>query len=59
MGALYSSLERQQLGPPKCHPNTRLAVIERLIDWIIGKIDDNALILWLYGRKVRDRIHHR
>jgi len=48
-GALYSSLERRRLDAPKCHPNTRLAVIDRLIDWMTGKIDDSALILWLYG----------
>jgi len=50
MGALYSSLERRRLDAPKCHPNTRLAVIDRLIDWMTGKIDEGALILWwLYG----------
>jgi len=49
MGALYNSLERQQLDAPKCHPKTRLAVIDRIIDWLIGDIDCNALLLWLYG----------
>jgi len=49
MGATYNSLERQQLDAPKCHPNTRVAVIEKLLSWIKGEIDFDALILWLYG----------
>ena len=49
MGATYNSLERQQLDVPKCHPNTRIAVITRLIGWIRGEVDPDALILWLYG----------
>jgi len=49
MGAVYNSLERQKLDAPKCHPNTRVAVIQRIIDWIIGDIAFAALILWLYG----------
>jgi len=48
-GAVYNSLERQQLDAPKCHPNTRIAVINRIIDWLLGKIGLDALILWLYG----------
>jgi len=49
MGATYNSLERQQLDAPKCHPNTRVAVMKRLLSWIKGEIDFDALILWLYG----------
>ena len=49
MGAIYNSLERQKLDAPKCHPKTRRAVIDRIIDWLIGDIDYDALILWLYG----------
>jgi len=49
MGATYNSLERQQLDAPKCHPNTRVAVINRLMSWIRSEIDFDALILWLYG----------
>jgi len=49
MGAVYNSLEREKLNAPKCHPNTRVAVIQRIIDWIIGDIAFSALILWLYG----------
>jgi len=49
MGAIYNSLERQQLDAPKCHPKTRVAVIDRIIDWVNGDIDFDALLLWLYG----------
>jgi len=49
MGATYNSLERQQLDAPKCHPNTRVAVMQRLMSWIKGEIDVDALILWIYG----------
>ena len=37
--------------PPKCHPNTRIAVINRIMDWILGLGSDdwNAVILWFYG----------
>jgi len=49
LGAIYNSLERERLDPPKCHPNTRKAVIKKIIDWICGIIDSEALILWLYG----------
>jgi hypothetical protein len=39
------------MDPPKCHPNTRTAVINKIMDWILGLgVDDqNAVILWLYG----------
>jgi len=49
MGATYNSLERQRHDAPKCHPNTRVAVINKLISWIRREIDFDALILWLYG----------
>jgi len=37
--------------PPKCHPNTRTAVINKIMDWIRGLgIDDrNTAVLWMYG----------
>jgi hypothetical protein len=37
--------------PPKCHPNTRTAVINKIMGWILGlEVDDQkALILWMYG----------
>ncbi|KAF9473520.1 hypothetical protein BDN70DRAFT_964867, partial [Pholiota conissans] len=45
--ALYNSSARYD--PPKCHPNTRVAVLEYLMGWIFGRNDPEALILWLYG----------
>ncbi|KAF8166170.1 hypothetical protein BJ912DRAFT_1068046 [Pholiota molesta] len=35
--------------PPKCHPNTRVAILKYLMEWIFGRDDTEALILWLYG----------
>ncbi|KAF8957578.1 hypothetical protein BDZ97DRAFT_1706795 [Flammula alnicola] len=45
--AFHNSNER--FDPPRCHPRTRVAVLERIMNWILGKEDLNALILWLYG----------
>ena len=47
--ATHNSLERQRTDLPKCHPNTRVAVIKRLLSWIKSEIDFDAFILWLYG----------
>ena len=38
-----------RVNPPKCHPNTKVAVINKIIDWANGIIDANAFMLWLYG----------
>ncbi|KAF9481889.1 hypothetical protein BDN70DRAFT_971681, partial [Pholiota conissans] len=46
-GAMHDSNTR--FDPPKCHPNTRIAVLEYLMGWIFGHNDPEALILWLYG----------
>ncbi|KAF8958891.1 hypothetical protein BDZ97DRAFT_1434275 [Flammula alnicola] len=46
-GAFHNSSER--FDPPRCHPRTRVAVLERIMNWILGKEDLDALILWLYG----------
>ena len=35
--------------PPKCHENTRVAVINKIMDWVVGKIDADTFFLWLYG----------
>ncbi|KAF9550446.1 hypothetical protein CPC08DRAFT_322895 [Agrocybe pediades] len=39
--------------PPKCHPNTRVAIIQTVIDWSSGTIVDEEMntkhILWLKG----------
>jgi len=45
--AFYDSDNRPD--PPKCHPNTRVAVINKIIDWATGMIDTDAFMLWLYG----------
>ncbi|PPQ88276.1 hypothetical protein CVT25_005439 [Psilocybe cyanescens] len=48
-GAFHDSGER--FDPPKCHPNTRIAIIKRITDWISGLNGDtrDALIMWLHG----------
>lgn len=45
--AFHNSDDRPD--PPKCHPNMRIAVINKITDWAKGIIDENALTLWLYG----------
>jgi len=37
--------------PPKCHPNTRVAVIQKILDWATGLDVEtkNKLIMWLSG----------
>ena len=45
--AFYDSDNRPD--PPKCHENTRVAVINKIMDWVTGKIDTVTHILWLYG----------
>ena len=34
---------------PKCHPNTCVAILDRLKNWTLGNQEPNASILWLYG----------
>ncbi|PPQ75498.1 hypothetical protein CVT25_012039, partial [Psilocybe cyanescens] len=46
-GALYNSGER--FDPLKCHPNTRTAILQKLMDWFIGVFGWDNLVLWLYG----------
>ena len=45
--ALHNSGERFDL--PKCHPNTRLAVLSKILDWVLDNAGRDALIMWLYG----------
>ncbi|KAJ3506849.1 hypothetical protein NLJ89_g6636 [Agrocybe chaxingu] len=45
--AFYDSDDRPD--PPKCHENTRLAVIKKIMDWVLGEVDEDVLVLWLYG----------
>ncbi|KAF8798307.1 hypothetical protein BYT27DRAFT_7066133, partial [Phlegmacium glaucopus] len=37
--------------PPKCHPNTRKAVLEAIMDWVQGLEDAErrCYVMWLYG----------
>ena len=45
-GALHNSDERYD--PPKCHPHTREAVLQEIMDWI-EDLDRQTRFLWLYG----------
>ena len=45
--AIHNSKDRYD--PPKCHPNTRVAIRDKLMSWILGQIATDAQIFWLYG----------
>ncbi|PPR00960.1 LOW QUALITY PROTEIN: hypothetical protein CVT26_015553 [Gymnopilus dilepis] len=47
--AFHNSGER--FDPPKCHPNTRSNVLQKIMDWITDQDPDTkgAMIMWLYG----------
>jgi len=45
-GALHNSDERYD--PPKCHPHTRAAILQEIMEWI-ADVDRQARFLWLYG----------
>ncbi|KAF9552518.1 hypothetical protein CPC08DRAFT_646798, partial [Agrocybe pediades] len=47
--ALHDSVH--VVDPPKCHPNTRVAIIQSIIDWMLGmeKKLSGKHILWLKG----------
>jgi hypothetical protein len=45
-GAFHNSSERYD--PPKCHPHTRLAVIEAIMNWIKDG-QKTSFLMWLYG----------
>ena len=34
---------------PRCHENTRIAVLEKIGDWVNRVIEITAIINWLYG----------
>jgi len=34
---------------PGCHEGTRVAVLERLMHWLVGNFEPEAVFLWLYG----------
>ncbi|KDR67314.1 hypothetical protein GALMADRAFT_28609, partial [Galerina marginata CBS 339.88] len=46
-GAFHNSGDR--FDPPKCYPNTRVAVLKKVMDWIIGNFGWDEYIMWLYG----------
>jgi len=45
--AFHNSEER--FDPPKCHPNTRLAVLSEIMQWIKWEGDLKSFIMWVYG----------
>ncbi|KDR72164.1 hypothetical protein GALMADRAFT_20249, partial [Galerina marginata CBS 339.88] len=47
-GAFHDSRERLEYDPPKCHPETRVAVIQAIIDWIEDG-QKTMFIKWLNG----------
>jgi hypothetical protein len=46
LGAFHNSDERYD--PTKCHPQTRRAVLKKIVDWV-RDANKAALFLWLYG----------
>jgi len=47
-GAFHNSRERLKSDPPKCHPQTRVAVIQSIINWIEDG-QKTSFITWLNG----------
>src|SRR6266567_7584337 len=45
--AFHNSKER--FDPPKCHPNTRLAILSEIMKWVKWEGDLNSFIMWVYG----------
>ncbi|PPQ95017.1 hypothetical protein CVT25_000480 [Psilocybe cyanescens] len=58
-GAFHDSGER--FNPPKCHPNTRVAIIRWITDWIseLEERTRHALIMWLYGAAGAGKSHQQ
>ncbi|CAA7269770.1 unnamed protein product [Cyclocybe aegerita] len=46
-GALHNSEERYD--PPKCHPLTRQAILDKLVAWIEDMDDKGFEAFWVYG----------
>jgi hypothetical protein len=40
---------KEHFDPPKYHPNTHLAVLEKIMKWIKWEEDLDAFIMWVYG----------
>jgi hypothetical protein len=47
--AIHNSGERVDAQPENCHPNTRVAELDRIMSWILYKENPEALIMWLFG----------
>jgi hypothetical protein len=45
--AFHNSDER--FDPPKCHRNTRIAILEKIMRWIKWGEDIDTFIMWVYG----------
>ncbi|KAF8171679.1 hypothetical protein BJ912DRAFT_117117 [Pholiota molesta] len=45
--AFHSSAQR--VDPPRCHPDTRVAVLQKIYDWIIQSEFREEWLLWLNG----------
>ena len=47
--AFHNSADRRD--PPRCHENTRLAVLKKILDWVEGQDQwtKNYFVMWLYG----------
>jgi len=58
-----------QFDAPRCHENTRVAVLEKIGDWVDLVIEITAFIMWLYGaagagksaiaRTMAEKLHSR
>ncbi|KDR68606.1 hypothetical protein GALMADRAFT_160961 [Galerina marginata CBS 339.88] len=46
-GALHNSGER--FDAPKCHPNTRTALLQKIMDWIQNDDPSSPKFMWIYG----------
>ncbi|KAF8178748.1 hypothetical protein BJ912DRAFT_907959, partial [Pholiota molesta] len=46
-GAVYNAAERGD--PPRCHPQTRMAIRAEIMEWVTAPRGMRKLILWMYG----------
>ncbi|KAF9470474.1 hypothetical protein BDN70DRAFT_983954, partial [Pholiota conissans] len=45
--AFHNSAQRND--PPRCHPNTRVQILQDMFDWILQSSDRETWLLWLNG----------
>ena len=45
--AFHNSGERFDL--PRCHPRTRIHILTKIVNWIVGEVEWDGFIMWLYG----------